>query len=690
MAAQQLVEAVNEELCCSICMNRFRVPKMLHCTHSFCEKCLEEYVAKKNGKEMTCPICRQPFTLPAGVKGLQTNIYLLNLCDKIDLYEKLKPSKPATGKCENCKKNTPVTAFCVDCKTAICKNCEEQHSLFAILKSHSIVRSDTLDQQKLQKLKASSAVPMCDLHAPEKLRFYCKSCCKLICRECIVILHPKPDHACVEAASQFEDVKGALSKFLGNCPSELKCVSEYMKNGESGVEQVKIESNTLVKEIQDRYVKVKSVLLGQLDEQLKEAVDKVKDIQTNKESSINESVAMANNWCKRMKSTKEITEKVLRENNMWELLGLSQNLLGSFRALNDDMSHFQWDSSDVALEMVFTPSDIPEIQFGKCFSINDLHMPIVVRSTDGTTYVCSFDRQNSIIEVTGKWLNDVGYANESEQYMEKKLPSINFQQKDHEKLVKISSTTLGSMLILGVHQWLAVAFNRSSSFQSSCKITDTASIVAICGCRNNIYVVYDSDPNTINQLKSFSSYVSQTRRAEAGSINLRSVTQKYKGPVTSYTTTHNITNILSSSNMNTLLLINEAFELIQFNFNSEYVLNVDASGLIGSQVKLLDVLNVYRSRNGTVRQVISRDGHRANLEDVTVFILWTKSKSVTMSQNIRGSNNRMYISQFESSTDSNSSIWEVSVDMGIPRTCHLDHRNRLTVWNASGEFFIFQ
>ncbi|XP_071832056.1 E3 ubiquitin-protein ligase TRIM56-like [Apostichopus japonicus] len=347
---EQLVKSVTDELNCGICMNRFRVPKMLDCIHTFCESCLEGYVENLNGKELTCPMCRKTCPLPAGVKGLQTNIYLVNMCDKIDLYEKLKSSKLASKLCESCKKNTTVTAFCIDCKYAICRSCEEHHSLFPALQSHTIERLDNnLDERKLQIVQKSVMVPTCDLHVPEKLRFYCKTCSKLICRECTVIQHPKPDHMCVEVSSQFVEVKERLSNLLRETLEQERVVSEYVTGAKSGESVIKMESETMFKVIQDRYQKVKSEIESQLKKKLKEAEKAVKRKQAFKESRINKSFKLADNWMKRMESTKDTTQKVIRENNMWELLSLSNNLIGSFNTLQDDKNTFNGTASILKL-----------------------------------------------------------------------------------------------------------------------------------------------------------------------------------------------------------------------------------------------------------------------------------------------------------------------------------------------------
>ena len=48
---------------CSICLETFEDPRTLGCLHSFCQKCLANFVDGKREDELNCPECRCRFTL---------------------------------------------------------------------------------------------------------------------------------------------------------------------------------------------------------------------------------------------------------------------------------------------------------------------------------------------------------------------------------------------------------------------------------------------------------------------------------------------------------------------------------------------------------------------------------------------------------------------------------------------------
>ena len=60
-----------EDQACSVCLCAYTDPKLLICGHVFCRECLERLLSRRNGKFLSCPICRQDTPIPdSGVAGL--------------------------------------------------------------------------------------------------------------------------------------------------------------------------------------------------------------------------------------------------------------------------------------------------------------------------------------------------------------------------------------------------------------------------------------------------------------------------------------------------------------------------------------------------------------------------------------------------------------------------------------------
>ncbi|XP_067105916.1 tripartite motif-containing protein 2 isoform X2 [Osmerus mordax] len=121
-------------LICSICLDRYDNPKVLPCLHTFCEKCLQNYIPA-HSLTLSCPVCRQTSILPEkGVAALQSNFFITNLMDvlqrpadshthqaaALDTIASVATGQPLS--CPNHGGNV-MEFYCPQCETAMCQEC---------------------------------------------------------------------------------------------------------------------------------------------------------------------------------------------------------------------------------------------------------------------------------------------------------------------------------------------------------------------------------------------------------------------------------------------------------------------------------------------------------------------------------------------------------------------------------------
>ncbi|XP_061733883.1 tripartite motif-containing protein 3-like isoform X2 [Nerophis ophidion] len=119
-------------LVCSICLERYHNPKVLPCLHTFCERCLQNYIPPES-LTLSCPVCRQTSILPEkGVAALQNNFFITNLMEVLQRDTECSPpvsrnvlesaSQPLS--CPN-HEGKVMEFYCESCETAMCLECTE-------------------------------------------------------------------------------------------------------------------------------------------------------------------------------------------------------------------------------------------------------------------------------------------------------------------------------------------------------------------------------------------------------------------------------------------------------------------------------------------------------------------------------------------------------------------------------------
>uniref|UniRef100_A0A674PLV9 RING-type E3 ubiquitin transferase n=1 Tax=Takifugu rubripes TaxID=31033 RepID=A0A674PLV9_TAKRU len=163
-------------LVCSICLDHYHNPKVLPCLHTFCEKCLQNYIPPQS-LTLSCPVCRQTSILPEkGVAALQNNFFITNLmevlqrdpeCSRPEACNVLESASAATAcqplSCPN-HEGKVMEFYCESCETAMCLECTEgEHRehvtvpLRDVLEQHKSVLKNQLDtvRNRLPQLTAA-------------------------------------------------------------------------------------------------------------------------------------------------------------------------------------------------------------------------------------------------------------------------------------------------------------------------------------------------------------------------------------------------------------------------------------------------------------------------------------------------------------------------------------------------------
>ncbi|XP_070577848.1 E3 ubiquitin-protein ligase TRIM56-like [Ptychodera flava] len=184
-SARSLLNQIDEDLVCQICLERLKDARALRCQHSFCRGCLEAMT--RDERMIRCPTCRDLTPLPMqGVDELPKNFHVNNLVTLMEQREKESSRHGAI--CDGCVEE-PATTRCVDCCVLFCQSCANAHAR-GKYKRHAQISIDEYSQ----KSRRDPSYEMCEQHQDQKLESFCQSCQVATCRQCACQGHSAPNH----------------------------------------------------------------------------------------------------------------------------------------------------------------------------------------------------------------------------------------------------------------------------------------------------------------------------------------------------------------------------------------------------------------------------------------------------------------------------------------------------------------
>ena len=182
--AEEALKKIEEQLKCSICLDTYTDPKLLHCFHVYCRQCLVPLVDRnQQGKlGLACPICRQITPIPdRGVAGLQPAFHINHLLEIQDSVKKF---------------DNPAAAL----EGAV---------------GITTIATPSRDVEK-----------HCFEHPAEEVKLYCETCGELVCYKCALIDGKHRSHDYKQLDQAFQEYKEGIISSLEPMEKQVVVMKE--------------------------------------------------------------------------------------------------------------------------------------------------------------------------------------------------------------------------------------------------------------------------------------------------------------------------------------------------------------------------------------------------------------------------------------------------------------------------------
>ncbi|XP_064609158.1 E3 ubiquitin-protein ligase TRIM56-like [Liolophura sinensis] len=306
-------EVVEEKfLTCSICLEKFKTPKLLPCIHTFCLKCLKEHVERsaRNGS-FPCPNCRQPTDVPTNIDtGFKTNFFMNSL---LDFFADIGAGHTCSF-CLSTGKTEKAVSKCIDCSDYLCEKCTGVHGMTRQTVKHKVISIDQLVRSGVDEETSAKAGFPCSEHPEENVRYYCTVCEKPVCRDCKILDHHQ--HQCIAFQEAAKERKPKMKESVSFLKDHLISAESLKVSAEEDMEKGKKFSERYVREIEGIYTESIKYLTS-----LKtQTINQINEHNATFLKQMTSSVDEADMRCTQIKSFQEYLTNVLNVGTDVEIL----------------------------------------------------------------------------------------------------------------------------------------------------------------------------------------------------------------------------------------------------------------------------------------------------------------------------------------------------------------------------------
>lgn len=176
---------------CSVCLEQYKSPVSLECSHSFCMTCLSSHILSSSVNcdpplGFQCPLCRKFIPAPG-----KTGEYSVEEWAKVYPKNQLLASfvnGTNTIVCKPCQEDgedKKANSWCKDCSEALCDECVKCHKKSRPSRNHVIASISAFSDGWQQ----SFSLDKCEVHDGRELKLYCKEHMLPCCSICVTREH---------------------------------------------------------------------------------------------------------------------------------------------------------------------------------------------------------------------------------------------------------------------------------------------------------------------------------------------------------------------------------------------------------------------------------------------------------------------------------------------------------------------
>lgn len=253
MATSDVLKGQNltaEVSLCSICLEQYKSPVSLHCSHSFCRTCLSTHITSSCGGwdqplGFPCPLCRVFIPAPGEIGQYSVDEWATKFPENRFLTSVTDFQCILCKPCQEDGEEMKAKSWCKDCSEALCDECTKYHKKCRPSRQHVVISiSEWSDISRIP-----DTLEICGAHDGRRFELFCRKHFLPCCSVCVTTeLHSSCTNFC-----QLEEVDENL---IG--PEKEKILQSGIGKFCSKVESIIHEEKaniSCIDDVSDKYMK---------------------------------------------------------------------------------------------------------------------------------------------------------------------------------------------------------------------------------------------------------------------------------------------------------------------------------------------------------------------------------------------------------------------------------------------------
>ena len=337
------INQLEENLECTVCLERLNDPRTLPCWHSFCKVCLEGVVKTCRDKaprdrpirEIPCPNCRTTFVLDPDkqVADMPRNHFICNMVQAMAVLDR-GIGVPCS---HNCIQSYSI-GRCVTCEKFLYRECLTIHNSYPGHNGHSVLTMEELSKPENQKKIKDKMY--CNEHSGMVLKVYCETCDQLICRDCMDFKHVKQNHSCFlvkDVANNYKELLDSNNRVMKDALTEGNAFIQQLTRETERIDHEAENIKSQIAQKKEFVAKQVNEMLGQKAENLLKRVD---EIHKGKQEKLERQTKETKSYVENMKTSFQLSKKLIDQGTEEEIISSQKMMLDNANNLLDKREEY--------------------------------------------------------------------------------------------------------------------------------------------------------------------------------------------------------------------------------------------------------------------------------------------------------------------------------------------------------------